>query len=48
MTDQPEHPGCEVCSYTDGGCSTCNPWSVLDLIEENDAAERALTEGADE
>ncbi len=48
MTDQPDQHGCEACSYTDGGCSQCNPRSVFERMAEDDDAERALTEGADE
>jgi hypothetical protein len=39
---QPEHPGCELCSYTDGGCSACNPRSVFDRMAEDDAYEDSM------
>lgn len=45
MTDQPEQHGCEACSYTDGGCSQCNPRPVVDRMAEDDAEEARLTDG---
>lgn len=43
-----EHPGCEACSWADGGCSVCHPRSVFERMGADDRHEHAIEATADD
>lgn len=40
--DRRGRPGCESCSWADGGCSLCNPRSAIDRIKADEDAETEI------